>query len=57
MVWQMFKLDNKRGPLEKGDFRENGARTWRSEWLEPGNNCRGIRLYSNFIANGVPKRE
>ena len=42
MVRQMFKLDDKRGPLEKGDFKENGVRFWR-KWLEPDNNCRGFR--------------
>ena len=42
MVWPMLKLDDKRGPLEKGDFEENGVHIWR-KWLEPGNNCRGFR--------------
>ena len=42
MVWPMLKLDDKRGPLEKGDFKENGVRIWR-KWLEPGNNCCGFR--------------
>ena len=56
MVWQIFKLDDKRSPLEKGDFRKNGVRIWR-KWLEPGNNCRGFR-YNIQISwqRGAPKK-